>query len=124
ARRYGLFALVGIAGEDDLDAPDVDDAKAGPVRMETSVAPSIAGARQSSSGNGSGKASLQRASSQILRPILPPDESARLRQGMLAEIESIGSSEAATAWANTMLRTKNSLIADDAHSVEFAFEAK
>ena len=23
ARRYGLFTLVGIAGEDDLDAPDV-----------------------------------------------------------------------------------------------------
>ena len=23
ARRYALFALVGIAGEDDLDAPDV-----------------------------------------------------------------------------------------------------
>ena len=24
ARRYGLFALVGIAGEDDLDAPDLN----------------------------------------------------------------------------------------------------
>jgi hypothetical protein len=23
ARRYALFALVGIAGEDDLDAPDL-----------------------------------------------------------------------------------------------------
>ena len=23
ARRYGLFTLVGIAGEDDLDAPDL-----------------------------------------------------------------------------------------------------
>ena len=23
ARRYALFALVGIAGEDDLDAPDI-----------------------------------------------------------------------------------------------------
>ena len=25
ARRYALFALVGIAGEDDLDAPDLQD---------------------------------------------------------------------------------------------------
>jgi hypothetical protein len=25
ARRYALFTLVGIAGEDDLDAPDVDE---------------------------------------------------------------------------------------------------
>src|SRR5476649_1098103 len=32
ARRYALFALVGIAGEDDLDAPDLEDVagKAGP----------------------------------------------------------------------------------------------
>src|SRR5882757_4785269 len=28
ARRYALFTLVGIAGEDDLDAPDLHDAKA------------------------------------------------------------------------------------------------
>ena len=26
ARRYALFTLVGIAGEDDLDAPDLCDA--------------------------------------------------------------------------------------------------
>jgi hypothetical protein len=26
ARRYALFALVGIAGEDDLDAPDLCEA--------------------------------------------------------------------------------------------------
>jgi ERF superfamily len=26
ARRYALFTLVGIAGEDDLDAPDLEDA--------------------------------------------------------------------------------------------------
>src|SRR5438445_2376418 len=29
ARRYALFALVGIAGEDDLDAPDLEPAPAG-----------------------------------------------------------------------------------------------
>ena len=32
ARRYALFTLVGIAGEDDLDAPDLDSPVAqGPV---------------------------------------------------------------------------------------------
>src|SRR5712675_748236 len=30
ARRYALFTLVGIAGEDDLDAPDLHDVDAGP----------------------------------------------------------------------------------------------
>src|SRR6478735_1494664 len=36
ARRYALFALVGIAGEDDLDAPDV---VAGPPAAEPPTAP-------------------------------------------------------------------------------------
>jgi len=58
------------------------------------------------------------------RPILAGDESARLREGMLAEIASIASPDAATAWANTMLRAKNTLIADDARAIESAFEAK
>jgi hypothetical protein len=30
ARRYALFTLVGIAGEDDLDAPDLPDAQLSP----------------------------------------------------------------------------------------------
>jgi hypothetical protein len=39
ARRYALFTLVGIAGEDDLDAPDLpglklDGATAGPSNLE------------------------------------------------------------------------------------------
>jgi hypothetical protein len=124
ARRYGLFTLVGIAGEDDLDAPDLGEPSAGPVRLEGAVVVQTAAARQFASGNGSGKGRFQRPSSAVARPILPPDESARLRQGMLSEIESIGTSEAATAWANTMLRAKNTLIADDARLVELAFEAK
>ena len=33
ARRYALFALVGIAGEDDLDAPDLN----APERAEAEV---------------------------------------------------------------------------------------
>src|SRR5438045_4028345 len=77
ARRYSLFTLVGIAGEDDLDAPDLNASNAGPVRMETAVAPGVVAVRQSSSGNGRGKANLQRTPA-VLRSILPPDESARL----------------------------------------------
>lgn len=38
ARRYALFTLVGIAGEDDLDAPDLNgqagDARSGPIRSD------------------------------------------------------------------------------------------
>jgi ERF superfamily protein len=35
ARRYALFTLVGIAGEDDLDAPDLADGNASPSREPT-----------------------------------------------------------------------------------------
>src|SRR5580698_9897018 len=35
ARRYGLFTLVGIAGEDDLDAPDLNAAGSSNNRAET-----------------------------------------------------------------------------------------
>src|SRR4249920_1311212 len=40
ARRYGLFTLVGIAGEDDLDAPDLNVPNSGPAATETSITPS------------------------------------------------------------------------------------
>ena len=36
ARRYALFTLVGIAGEDDLDAPDLVDADRGDRRRRAS----------------------------------------------------------------------------------------
>jgi hypothetical protein len=34
ARRYALFTLVGIAGEDDLDAPDLNGALPDPARSD------------------------------------------------------------------------------------------
>ena len=37
ARRYALFTLVGIAGEDDLDAPDLNVPNSGPATAETST---------------------------------------------------------------------------------------
>ena len=39
ARRYGLFTLVGIAGEDDLDAPDLNAVNSGPATAEPSLRP-------------------------------------------------------------------------------------
>jgi hypothetical protein len=126
ARRYAMFTLVGIAGEDDLDAPDLYISGSGPTGIHAAEASSsVPVASKPHLGNGRAGAGVpRRQSAPPSRPILPADESARLREGMLAEIESIGSSEAAIAWANTMLRAKNTLIVDDARSVEAAFETK
>src|SRR6476469_2873151 len=127
ARRYALFTLVGIAGEDDIDAPDLNAEGAGSATASSPMlAPSdIAAASASYTRNGQGSGGYQRKSyAPVRQPVLSPQESARLREGMLAEIECIASPEAATAWARTMLRAKNTLTAEDAGLVERAFETK
>jgi hypothetical protein len=118
---------VGIAGEDDLDAPDLNAEGGGSATASSPMlAPSdIAAASASYTRNGQGSGGYQRKSyAPVRQPVLSPQESARLREGMLAEIECIASPEAATAWANTMLRAKNTLTAEDAGFVERAFETK
>src|SRR5262252_4100506 len=64
ARRYALFTLVGIAGEDDLDAPDLDGGTAPAVELPRSDPPKQsngqAGVAERSVGS-RGKASLASA---------------------------------------------------------------
>jgi hypothetical protein len=54
---------------------------------------------------------------------LPPQDSARLRDGMVADIEVL-LPQAAAAWAAQMLPSKSRLTTDDARAVEQAFEAR
>jgi hypothetical protein len=115
ARRYALFTLVGIAGEDDLDAPDLE--------IATSASVATAG-KPDSVNDRTRPSSWGQRSAAAHQPLLAPDESARLREGIFAEIESMASSAAAVAWATTMLPSKNSLTAEDARAVEAAFEVK
>lgn len=73
ARRYALFALVGIAGEDDMDAPD---AIAGPpAAPEPQMAPGPKGKPA--------KAVLNRP------PVLKPQQSAELRERLLAQLATL-----------------------------------
>jgi hypothetical protein len=129
ARRYGLFTLVGIAGEDDLDAPDLNAGAAGGARTggaPSSYGPSTPskhfGNGQKPVGNSTGRRSAPSSFKERL-PILPPQDSARLRDAMLADIEAL-SPQAATRWAGQMLVSKNRLMTDDARAVEQAFEAR
>jgi hypothetical protein len=117
ARRYGLFTLVGIAGEDDLDAPDI--CMPAPV---PGSAPGLSLAGLPSQGPGNGKA--RGAARNPMPVILPVDESAALRDRLLSEIAGLGSPESATSWARAALAAKNSLTAADAKVLEDAFEQK
>src|SRR4051812_22890072 len=103
ARRYALFTLVGIAGEDDLDAPDMD---APPLVPAAGGMPKAA--RDTTQANSPGQRTVPAGPFAKGRrspspPILPPHDSARLREGMIAEIQSLEAAGAA-AWARTMLR--------------------
>jgi hypothetical protein len=136
ARRYSLFTLVGIAGEDDLDAPDL---------IGASQATPEGDRRLLTRGNGrlDSKSSSLAARTPVARPEKPAvDESnkptaklldavtfdvaasARLRDVMLAELNEIGSEDAATKWAHRRLKEKNKLNAADAKHIEEAFRAK
>jgi ERF superfamily len=117
ARRYGLFTLVGIAGEDDLDAPDI--CMPAPV---PGSAPGLSLAGLPSQGPGNGKA--RGAARKPMPVVLPLDESAALRDRLLSEIAGLASPESATSWARAALATKNSLTAADAKLLEDAFGQK
>src|SRR5271155_5787537 len=125
ARRYALFTLVGIAGEDDLDAPDLIT----PAGQATGHSSNRAAKGTSGGGNGSlaaaavtgrtGKFGLV-----VPRPILESRQSEMQRDQLLAELENLDSSDAAAAWAQRVLGAKNSLSVVDAQSVEDAFQTK
>jgi hypothetical protein len=107
ARRYALFALVGIAGEDDLDAPDV---LVGP--------PSPQPRAGSDSGSKRDKPAVHRP------PPLAQDQSAQLRDQMLGEISSLTVENELIAWAKDGLARKNSLLEADARSIETAYRSR
>src|SRR5262245_43952044 len=120
ARRYDLFTLVGIAGEDDLDAPDLCDGPLSPSAVDRSFRPTDGQSRMSprtpddGGGRGSRKGEIPLT--------LDPDQSAALREKLLTELGTITSPDLAAAWAREALTVKNSLTATDAKLVEDAFE--
>jgi hypothetical protein len=132
ARRYALFTLVGIAGEDDLDAPDLISP------------PQPNSGRERGSNRGNGRLDSKSSSLAARTPVARPEEpmvansttkvlaavplgialSASLRNVMLAELNDIGSEDAASKWAHRRLKEKNKLNAADAKHIEEAFRAK
>jgi ERF superfamily len=119
ARRYALFTLVGIAGEDDLGAPDLCAAPPSTPRRtgmgsgELPLPP-----------RGDGNTRIRAAVITASTPLLSPHESAALRDRLLGEIGSLQSQESATNWARGALAAKNQLTASDANLLEEAFEKR
>ena len=121
ARRYGLFTLVGIAGEDDLDAPDLDG-----ISKPDPDAPN-ASAGHGSNGHAAPVLNGRRRAPPppTAAPTLDPDQSALQRDRLLGELAVLlETSEDAAAWAHQNLPTKNALTDADAKLVESTFQTK
>jgi hypothetical protein len=127
ARRYALFTLVGIAGEDDLDAPDLL-----PPEQQTSM-PNEAKAGGNGRPNGGGhihtpqSPAVHRTGKLQSRPSEPPlgaEASAALRDRLVAEISGLACGDDAAIWAHRSLVEKNKLTAADAQVVEEGFQAR
>jgi ERF superfamily protein len=135
ARRYALFTLVGIAGEDDLDAPDLN----GPLEATLPVS-----SNSDDSGQRTALASGDRAPEsrpavaqsaatayparrkpvRLPRVILAPQKSLEVRELLITELARFTHTEALTTWAGKILPQKNQLTTSDAAALEVAFAAK
>ena len=124
ARRYALFTLVGIAGEDDLDAPDLMS----PAAPESKASGPIGNKKDRLNGGPAQSAHLasggHRAKARSTRSTLDPRTSAALCEQLTAELKNISSAEEAATWAHRVMATKNTLTAVDAECVEQAFYAR
>jgi hypothetical protein len=133
ARRYALFTLVGIAGEDDLDAPDL----VAPTPQTVSKPASTGQPRPSV--NSSGRLNAALRSVEHRTPVEPPKKkfsmqepgrltlelSAKLREEMIAELNELGTTDEAARWAKRRYPDKaKKLTPDDAATIDRCFRVK
>src|SRR5450759_2865274 len=126
ARRYALFTLVGIAGEDDLDAPDLPALKlnGGDRKVENADdAGSVNGHSTSPAITTNGSPHRKRLP-RPSNPVLAAVASAALRDQLLAEMASITGTDELSGWAHRSLSAENKLTSADAQLVERAFGSK
>ncbi len=146
ARRYALFTLVGIAGEDDLDAPDLN----GKVDAAANVAPGVSAKVDVAAETQPARASDERSPAtpamsatsatsaasamsatigfarkeKAVRPVrtmLGPEQSAAVREQLLTDIGQLQSADEAADWVHRNLSLKNTLTDADADLVEAGF---
>jgi ERF superfamily len=126
ARRYALFTLVGIAGEDDLDAPDLPGTE---LSMKGQSAPPVSPQRPGAlhrstteAAPGKPQRSDKRARAERPKPpTLSSKASENLRHKLISELEQFGDPEGLASWAHRALPLKNQLSTADAQAVEAAF---
>jgi hypothetical protein len=122
ARRYALFTLVGIAGEDDLDAPDLTHDQ--PKKYNAVDAALTVSSKVAPAPVGSTPFRLGTPNIPPVREKLGADESAAIRARLIEDIETLSQDEDLQPRAIAILKAKNRLSADDAKLVEDAFASR
>jgi hypothetical protein len=124
ARRYALFTLVGIAGEDDLDAPDLisSQTEPSPVRHPANVEKGHLNGGQQLRAPKRIERSAEKA--RTLEPSLTAEDSAALRDRLIMELNDISSGEDAALWVKRIMPDRNRLVAVDAQTFEEAFHVR
>ncbi len=129
ARRYALFTLVGIAGEDDLDAPDL----VAPANQQSGSAKANSNGSAPGRLNSRPHAVMERTPALRNRrqqsypkapPVLGAEASAKRHDELIAEVACIHSGDDAARWARRRLPEKNTLTAADAQRVEDSFKER
>ena len=148
ARRYALFALAGVAGDDDLDAPDLAFEGPEPANGRRNQ-PSRANGNGSQNGSHTdpdrliGGLSADKGDRTATAPVTTPanqpvtrashlrsipttvlseTNSQTLRDRMLADLKTLTSLDEMSVWAQRCLPIKNTLTVDDARQIKSAFE--
>jgi hypothetical protein len=134
ARRYSLFALVGIAGEDDLDAPGLKGpGTVVPANGEATASTDDRATQGGLTAHGvdavrsyaPANTAVSGRPSRISRaPRLEPSASAVERDRLIGECRALDCIATATVWAQAALKAKNTLTEADADAVEKAFAQK
>jgi hypothetical protein len=123
ARRYALFTLVGIAGEDDLDAPDLGTSGNSGVQPDLNIRASTRPATE--------EAPFARSDTspkgKVIRPpriVLATDQSKALRDRLVAELSDLKSADEAAGWVHKNLPAKNTLTSADAETLKANFRER
>jgi hypothetical protein len=136
ARRYALFALVGIAGEDDLDAPDLPltpvpdktpDELANHAMAPPGSPPPAAAANapwRAATKRGIATARAAAATGRAAAAAANPEASDVLAERLLAELKSLANLAEIDHWAHQVWRQANTLTVHGAQRLGEALEQR
>jgi ERF superfamily len=124
ARRYALFTLVGIAGEDDLDAPDLAVQRIDPAPQNSPLERKNGSNGAMTSTPANGVHGPRKGANGARASILSPAASAILRDQLLGDLTRFVSQDDLDAWALHAWPKANTLTPEDGAEVRQAFQVR